>query len=145
MAIDCDSICLDHCIQNQWGAGQAPQPHEPDALVNKCLSGNFKRRNWCTDVPGQCSRRESHRASSERAARLRRPTLPGLMECLTQWKDRGSMYEMAYQRLQCLFVSNHPGPTKSFTIMRRLDSLSGGSEVSIPVEFSWMPKKDSSV
>ena len=79
MAIDCDSSCLDHGIQNQWGADQAPQPHEPDASVNKCLSGDFKRRNWCTDVPGQCSRRESHQASSERAARLRRSTLPGLV------------------------------------------------------------------
>ena len=79
MAIDCDSSCLDHCLQNQWGADQALQPHEPDASVNRCLSGDFKRRNWCTDVPGQCSRRKSHQASSERAAKLRRPTLPGLM------------------------------------------------------------------
>ena len=59
-------------------ASQAPQPHDPDASMNKCLSGDFKRRNGCTDVPGHCSRRESHQASSEWAARLRHPTLPGL-------------------------------------------------------------------
>lgn len=45
MAIDCDSSCLDHYLQNLWGADHALPPHNPDASVKKCLSGDFKRRN----------------------------------------------------------------------------------------------------
>ena len=52
MVIDCNSSCLVHCIP--VGCQPGLQPDDTDVSVNKSRSGDFKRRNWFTDVPGQC-------------------------------------------------------------------------------------------